>query len=54
MEKKKTEPTTARHDHMLRGMPDDVWTAAKHLALDEGCTLAELITKALRAYLKPR
>lgn len=37
--------------YLLRDVPDDLITAAKHKALDQGISLRELILDALRAYL---
>jgi hypothetical protein len=33
-------------------LPQSLWTAAQHRAVDENITLAELIARALREYLK--
>ena len=33
-------------------IPDDVWKAAKHLAVEEGIDLKHVIVQALREYLK--
>ena len=37
--------------YLLRDIPAELWTAAKHRAVDEGLNLRELILKALQAYL---
>ena len=38
--------------YLLRDIPEDLWTSAKHRAVDEGLSLRELILKALRLYLE--
>ena len=38
--------------YLLRDIPAELWTAAKHKAVDEGINLRELILKALQEYLK--
>jgi hypothetical protein len=37
--------------YLLRDIPAELWTAAKHKAVDEGLNLRELILKALQEYL---
>lgn len=37
--------------YLLRDIPEDLWTAAKHRAVDEGISLRKMILEALRAYL---
>ena len=37
--------------YLLRDIPAELWTAAKHRAVDEGLNLRELILKALQEYL---
>lgn len=37
--------------YLLRNIPPALLAQAKHRAIDEGCTLRELILKALQAYL---
>ncbi len=39
--------------YLLRDIPEQLWTAAKHRAVDEGLSLRELILKALQEYLTP-
>lgn len=39
-------------NYILRNIPPDLWTRAKHRAIDEGKSLRELIFLALEAYLK--
>ena len=39
--------------YLLRDIPAELWTAAKHKAVDEGLSLRELILKALQEYLTP-
>ena len=38
-------------EYLLRDIPKDLWAEAKHRTIDEGCSLRELIFKALREYL---
>jgi len=38
--------------YLLRDIPAELWTAAKHRAVDEGLSLRELILTALQEYLK--
>ena len=40
--------------YLLRDIPAELWTAAKHKAVDEGINLRELILKALQEYLNGR
>ncbi len=43
------------HEALARAtmrLPEDLWRAVQHRAIDEGITLAELAAKALREYLK--
>jgi len=35
-------------NYLLRNIPDDLWTRAKHAAIDRGISLRELILSALR------
>jgi hypothetical protein len=37
--------------YLLRDIPEDLWTAAKHKAVDEGLSLRDLLLKALREYI---
>lgn len=39
--------------YLLRDIPAELWTAAKHRAVDEKLNLRELILKALQEYLTP-
>ena len=39
--------------YLLRDIPAELWTAAKHKAVDEGLNLRGLILKALQEYLTP-
>ena len=43
--------THSAGSYLLRDIPAELWTAAKHRAVDEGLNLRELILKALQAYL---
>jgi plasmid stability protein len=38
--------------YLLRNVPDDLWDAIRHLAIDKGRSIRELITEALRRLLK--
>jgi len=38
-------------DYILRDIPADLWTRAKHRAVDDGTNLREMVLKALKAYL---
>ena len=44
--------THSAGSYLLRDIPAELWTAAKHKAIDEGLSLRELILKALQEYLK--
>ena len=37
--------------YLLRDIPKDLWTAAKHKAIDKGMDLRELILDAIREYI---
>ena len=37
---------------LIRNIPPDLWQRAKHRAVDDNCTLRELVLAALEAYLK--
>jgi uncharacterized Zn finger protein (UPF0148 family) len=39
-------------NYMLRDIPGELWTAAKHKAIDKGLNLRELILDAIREYIK--
>ena len=40
--------------YQLRDIPEDLWTRAKHRAVDEGISLRELILRAMEMYLGRR
>jgi hypothetical protein len=46
--KQKTEPLA----RATMRLPQSLWDAVRHRAVDEHATLAELVAKALREYLK--
>lgn len=37
---------------LIRDFPNDLKNAAKHRAIDDGCTLKDIIIKAIRIYLE--
>ena len=39
-------------NYLLRDIPEDLWTKAKHRAIDDGDSLRDLILKSLHEYLK--
>ena len=43
--------TYSAGNYLLRDIPEELWTAAKHRAVDEGLNLRELILKALQEYI---
>jgi len=43
--------THSAGSYLLRDIPAELWTAAKHRAVDEGLSLRELLLKALQEYL---
>jgi len=43
--------THSAGSYLLRDIPEQLWTAAKHRAVDEGMSLRELILKALQEYI---
>lgn len=43
--------TNGANTYLLRDVPDDLMTAAKRKAFEQGISLRELILDALRAYL---
>ena len=45
--------THSAGSYLLRDIPEQLWTAAKHRAVDEGLSLRELILKALHEYIAP-
>lgn len=44
--------TYSAGNYLLRDIPEELWTAAKHRAVDEGISLRELTLKALQEYIK--
>lgn len=38
--------------YLLRDIPDDLWTAVRHRAVDEEGSIRDVVLAALRAYLK--
>jgi predicted DNA binding CopG/RHH family protein len=48
-EKKKTRETLAR---VTMRLPQSLWDAVQHRAIDEHVTLSELVARALATYLK--
>ena len=44
--------TYSAGNYLLRDIPEELWTAAKHRAVDEGLSLRELILKALQEILR--
>ena len=44
------ETHSAGH-YLLRDIPDELWTAAKHKAVDKGMNLRELLLEALWEYI---
>ncbi len=45
--------THSAGSYLLRDIPEQLWTAAKHRAVDEGLSLRELLLKALQEYIAP-
>ena len=43
--------THSAGSYLLRDIPEELWVAAKHVAVDEGLNLRELILKALQEYV---
>jgi len=43
--------TYSAGNYLLRDIPEDLWTAAKHKAVDKGMNLRELILDAVREYI---
>jgi len=37
---------------MIRDIPKDLWDKAKHKAIDEGCTLREIVLSAVSDYVE--
>ena len=44
--------TYSAGNYLLRDIPDELWTAAKHRAVDKGMNLRELLLEALREYIE--
>jgi hypothetical protein len=38
-------------NYLIRNVPPDLWTRAKHRAVDDGVSLRELILLAIESYL---
>jgi hypothetical protein len=45
--------THSAGSYLLRDIPAELWTAAKHRAVDEGLSLRGLILTALQEYIAP-
>jgi len=43
--------TYSAGNYLLRDIPEDLWIAAKHKAVDKGMDLRELILDAIRKYI---
>ena len=43
--------THSAGNYLLRDIPEDLWIAAKHKAVDKGMDLRELILDAIREYV---
>ncbi len=43
--------THSAGNYLLRDIPDELWIAAKHKAVDKGMVLRELILDAVREYV---
>jgi hypothetical protein len=43
--------THSAGNYLLRDIPEDLWIAAKHKAVDKGMDLRELILDAIRKYV---
>ena len=43
--------TYSAGNYLLRDIPEDLWIAAKHKAIDKGMDLRELILDAIREYV---
>jgi hypothetical protein len=39
-------------NYLLRNIPHELWSRAKHRAVDDGVSLRELIFKAIEEYLR--
>lgn len=49
--KKMFRETHSGGNYLLRDLPEDLWTKAKHRAVDDGDSLRDLILKALHKYV---
>ena len=43
--------TYSAGNYLLRDIPEELWTAAKHKAVDKSMNLRELLLEALREYI---
>lgn len=43
--------TNSAGSYLLRDIPQDLWDKAKHRTVDDGCSLRDLLLKALHTYL---
>lgn len=43
-------PTIKKLNYLLRDIPPSLWRRAKHVGVEEGITLRELLLKALEDY----
>lgn len=53
--KKEGSEKTAAEEPIARAtmrLPNSLWKAAQHRAVDEECSTQEIVARALRAYLK--
>ena len=44
--------THSAGNYILRNIPEDLWKRAKHRAVDEKCSLRDILIKALEIYIK--
>lgn len=44
--------THSAGNYLLRDIPEDLWNQAKHVAIDKGLSLRELLLEALRKYIQ--
>ena len=49
--RKMLRETCSAGNYLLRDIPEELWTAAKHKAVDKGMDLRELILDAIRKYI---
>jgi len=40
-----------KRNYLLRDIPEEIWTPAKHLAIDKGISFRELILLSIKVYL---